>query len=569
MAEIGTFFVTIGSKFDKAGFDKARAAINGVAKGALVLGAALAAAGYKAAQAAGIQERAELTLAQAMQQAGTYTKAAFEHNKDYAASLQTMTEYGDEAILGVQKMLTNFGVEGVMLDKLTKATLDLASAKGMDLRAAADLVSKSVGSTTNALTRYGIAVEGDVGSTERLQMAVDNISKLFGGAAEANAKTFLGAVNQLKNIIGDLWEDVGFKLLPALKDYIKIIKTDIVPKMKAWIDESGNIESVIKNVVSVIRIAAVVSYAFAKTIEFLYQSTKIAKDGFGALNARVTQGFAVMSGNIKLFKEAGKVAKTNTDKASKGWDKLTDSVINAGITIDEMNKLELESFKLKEQGKTDTLIEQSEIKNELKAKDQEIDMTMLEAITVFRNSKIVEQQKAHAAAEEAKRIEDARTADAIARGILMVGELEILTWRTGVKAFGEAMKQRLKQYIMTKQVELLAAKTVALAKAIFNSTTTWGAAAWQIGVIVGQFAAAIGALHALKNFDKGGIVGGRIGQPQLAIVHGGETVIPNGGGGFGNIYVTVPALSSRRTANEYGRIIGDAIFNKVKKSRRV
>ena len=47
----------------------------------------------------------------------------------------------------------------------------MATAKGMNLSAAADLVAKSVGSSTNALSRYGIQIEG-VGSTERLDSAV-------------------------------------------------------------------------------------------------------------------------------------------------------------------------------------------------------------------------------------------------------------------------------------------------------------------------------------------------------------------------------------------------------------
>jgi len=569
MAEIGNFFVTVGSKFDKAGFDKARAAINGVAKAGLVMGAALAAAAYKAAQAAGIQERAELTLAQAMQQAGTYTKAAFEHNKDYAASLQTMTEYGDEAILGVQKMLTNFGVEGVMLDKLTQSTLDLASAKGMDLRAAADLVSKSVGSTTNALTRYGIAVEGDVGSTERLQMAVDNISKLFGGAAEANAKTFLGAVNQLKNIIGDLWEDVGFKLLPVLKDYVKIIKTDVVPKVKEWIDESGNIEKVIIRVVGVIRIVTVTAYSFGKAVGLMSQLVVVGYNSLNAFYASTGMVAAGLTGNIPLAIKFGKQAKANADKASKGWENLKTSVMDAGMTIDEINALELESFKLKEEGKTAVLVEQSEIQNELAITDAEIALARAEEEATIYDAMKERKKKKNAETEEAIRIEDRRTADAIARGVLMVAELEVLTWRTGAKAFGQAMKDRLKQYIMTKYVELQAAKVVELAKAVFQTATTWGAAAWQIGVIVSQFAVAVGAIRALQNFDKGGIVGGRIGQPQLAIVHGGETVIPNGGGGSGNIYITLPPIPSRRAARDHAKIIGKALYDEVKKSRRI
>jgi hypothetical protein len=201
----------------------------------------------KFVQAAAFQEKQQKTLAAAMKQAGTFTEEAMQHNLDYAASLQKMTTFGDEAILGVQKMLTNFGVEGEMLDKLTKATLDLAAAKGMDLKSAADLVAKSVGSSTNALTRYGIEVKGAVGSTERMGMAVDNITKLFGGAAAAEADTFSGKVAQMKNALGDLAEVIGSKLFPVLTpmiegitklvtggDDLKTSTSNLIPLYETW-----------------------------------------------------------------------------------------------------------------------------------------------------------------------------------------------------------------------------------------------------------------------------------------------------------------------------------------------
>lgn len=186
--------------------------------------AAVAGFGKAVLDAAAEQDRATKTLAAAMQQAGTYTKEALQHNLDYASSLQRITTYGDEAILGVQKMLTNFGVEGRMLDELTKATLDLAAAKGMDLQGAADLVAKAVGSSTNALSRYGITVEGAVGSTERAQMAVDNITKLFGGAAQAEAATYTGQVIQLTNAWGDLQEQLGDMLIGPASQIVEWMK---------------------------------------------------------------------------------------------------------------------------------------------------------------------------------------------------------------------------------------------------------------------------------------------------------------------------------------------------------
>ena len=71
--------------------------------------------------------------------------------KKYASALQQSTRFGDELILQGMTQLAFFIKDEKQLKIATKATLDLASAKGMDLVQAADLVAKSVGSSIIAL----------------------------------------------------------------------------------------------------------------------------------------------------------------------------------------------------------------------------------------------------------------------------------------------------------------------------------------------------------------------------------------------------------------------------------
>jgi 2-keto-3-deoxy-6-phosphogluconate aldolase len=73
ISDLGKLFVTIGSKFEKDGFDKARQSIDMLAKAALGMGTVFVAAALKSAQAAGEQERASVQLAQAMLTAGKHT----------------------------------------------------------------------------------------------------------------------------------------------------------------------------------------------------------------------------------------------------------------------------------------------------------------------------------------------------------------------------------------------------------------------------------------------------------------------------------------------------------------
>lgn len=126
-----------------------------------------------------------------------------------AAALQKVTTFGDETIIEAQAMIASFVKEEDAIKAATVATIDLAEAKGFDLVAAADLVSKTLGSSTNALTRYGIEVTGAVGSTERLTSLTENVAKVFGGRATKATETFSGKVKQLGNAWGDLLERVG------------------------------------------------------------------------------------------------------------------------------------------------------------------------------------------------------------------------------------------------------------------------------------------------------------------------------------------------------------------------
>jgi len=174
--------------------------------------------GFKSAiDAAGKQELAEKKLATAL---GKTSDALLNQAK----ALQQVTMFGDEDIIMMQSMLAAFTDNEGEIEKLTVATLDLASGMGIDLKSAGDLLAKTIGSSTNALSRYGIEVNGAVGSTERLESLTGNIANLFGGQASAQAETMTGAIEQMKNAIGDAAEAFGGLLAPVVITVAKSVK---------------------------------------------------------------------------------------------------------------------------------------------------------------------------------------------------------------------------------------------------------------------------------------------------------------------------------------------------------
>ena len=182
------------------------------------LGAGALVAGIKGAvNAFGEQELAEKKLEASL---GRTSQALL----DQAAALQQVSNFGDETIISAQALIAAFVDDEEQIKLATQATLDLAAAKGMDLNAAADLVSKTLGSSTNAMSRYGIEVEGAVGSTERLESLTGNIANKFGGQAKAQSETYTGTIKGMNDAIGDAAESMGALLSGPIMEAAQMFK---------------------------------------------------------------------------------------------------------------------------------------------------------------------------------------------------------------------------------------------------------------------------------------------------------------------------------------------------------
>lgn len=144
---------------------------------------------------------------------------------EQAKELQKTTLFGDEATIAAQSMLAMMGLTEEEVVKLIPLIQDFATAKGMDLVTAADLVAKSMGSSTNALSRYGIEITGAVGSSERLDTAVNQLTEKFEGQAKAAALVGAGPLIQIGNQLGDIAEELGQRLMPYVTKFVDYLKS--------------------------------------------------------------------------------------------------------------------------------------------------------------------------------------------------------------------------------------------------------------------------------------------------------------------------------------------------------
>lgn len=245
---------------------------------------------------------------------------AFKSLTKQASELQKISLFGDEETIQAQSMLASMGLEEDAIKRLTPLIQDMATAKGMNLTAAADLVAKSVGSSTNALSRYGIQIEGAVGSTERLDSAANALSKQFKGQAKAAAEAGAGGITQLKNSIGDLMEEIGALLMPVINS--------IAEKVKGMVKKFGDLDKGTKVIILTIGILVSALGPVIYTLGII--ATKIM-----AINTPI---LLVIAGIAALVTAVG--------YAASNWDALSERA-NLVFTILQNDLLDLAKFFVK------------------------------------------------------------------------------------------------------------------------------------------------------------------------------------------------------------------------------
>lgn len=170
------------------------------------------------------QEAAMQQLEAAVRSTGGAAGLTTQELADMAAAMQTVTTYGDEAVMEMQAVLLTFTRIGrETFPQATEAILDMATRLNMDLKSAALQVGKALNDPTtgvSALTRAGVQFsEQQKTMIERLlqtgqtaaaqQVILRELEVQFGGAARAARNTLGGALTSLRNAFGDLLEAKG------------------------------------------------------------------------------------------------------------------------------------------------------------------------------------------------------------------------------------------------------------------------------------------------------------------------------------------------------------------------
>jgi len=313
------------------------------AMGKMVVGIGAAIAGFKALGAAVSGSIAAYDQQMAAQKSlevalGGTSEALLQQ----ARALQQTTRFGDESIIQGQAYLAQMGLNEKQIGELTPAILDMAAAQGMNLDDAMKLAAKTMGSSTNALSRYGVEVEGAVGSQARLDSMTSNLTSKFEGQAEAMAGVGSGSMIQFKNAVGDLMEKGGGMITKFINPFIQkmtkwmpkvpLMFTKVSNKVKElynWFVELYNESVAFRAIIQYIK------FSFKNVMDVMRNQLTLLVDIFKAAGtilhgvftfnfSKIKQGYQdVGNAVVNMVKNTAKDVKENYEEELSGLSKRT------------------------------------------------------------------------------------------------------------------------------------------------------------------------------------------------------------------------------------------------------
>lgn len=240
--------IAVGNAFKAAG-GKIKAAGRTITTSLSVYGVAGIYAGSKLIEMSEKQAQAEQKLVEIYRTRMGVDKKAAQSTMELASAQQKLGVVGDEVQLAGAQQLATYAKYPSTVNTLLPAMNNLlVQQKGLnatqeDATGLANLFGKAMMGQTGALKRAGISftdAQAEILKTgteeERAAMLAEVVTQNVGKMNEEFAKTDAGKIQQAKNALGDMGEEIGAVLLPAVADLVSWFQKNLMPKLQQLID---------------------------------------------------------------------------------------------------------------------------------------------------------------------------------------------------------------------------------------------------------------------------------------------------------------------------------------------
>jgi len=239
--------------------------------------AAISAGALLAAKSAAEDEQQTSQLVNTLKNVTGATDATVKSVEDYINKTTLATGIADDKLRPAFQRLVQSTKDVGEAQKLTNLAMEIATAKHIDVQAAANALAKAHDGNLGALKRLGVSLDETTVKNKDFGAAVVELGDQFKGSLAANADTAAGRMAIMQNSIIEAKESVGYALLPALEAL-----TGVFQKLAPFIQDNADIIGKTVLVVGALTGAVMLAGAAVKAYETITKAMAIAQ---GLLNA--------------------------------------------------------------------------------------------------------------------------------------------------------------------------------------------------------------------------------------------------------------------------------------------
>lgn len=201
-------------------------------------------------------EQASLQLKAVLESTGDEAEGLIKDYEDFAAAVQEVTIYDDDAVLSLLKVAAAFGVTGGAAQDAVMDAIQLSALTGESAEGLVRLTAAMRSGDTERAMMYARMIPQLRGVKDQAEFVTKYNELIAKGqaAAAAQAQSTAGRIKQLVNAYDNLKEEVGGVLAEALNPFVSILKQAV-----KWFAE---LDPGIKRFIIIVVAATVAAIAF-------------------------------------------------------------------------------------------------------------------------------------------------------------------------------------------------------------------------------------------------------------------------------------------------------------------
>lgn len=186
-------------------------------------------------------EQAQMRLSVALRNINADSPRLLASLDAQSTAIERLTGLDDEYIKGLQSMLTTMGVAPQLLERFTKASINLSIATGQDATSAAKMLARANAEGKEDLNKYGIQLDDTTFKARGFAYVLDEVDRRYGNMAESQPElvkqtnALKGAWSSFSEVLGEVaikflaFGEKGDKvvtLIDSLTDRLKNANTE-------------------------------------------------------------------------------------------------------------------------------------------------------------------------------------------------------------------------------------------------------------------------------------------------------------------------------------------------------